>query len=57
MGKLATNAAEASWKRRMSKRGAEGQGGEDRYGSWGNDAAAMDEKPKAATAAQMAKRK
>jgi hypothetical protein len=40
----------------MSKRGAEGQGGEDRYGSWGN-AAAMDEKPKAATAAQMAKRK
>jgi hypothetical protein len=41
----------------MSKRGAEGQGGEDRYGSWGNDTAAMDEKPKAATAAQMAKRK
>jgi hypothetical protein len=42
----------------MSKRGAEGQGGEDRYGSYGDTgAAAMDEKPKAATAAQMAKRK
>jgi hypothetical protein len=42
----------------MSKRGAEGQGGEDRYGSWDTGAAAMnDEKPKAATAAQMAKRK
>lgn len=41
----------------MSKRGAEGQGGAERYGSWGNDSSAMDEKPKAATAAQMAKRK
>jgi hypothetical protein len=41
----------------MSKRGAEGQGGEDRYGSHDTGAVAMDDKPKAATAAQMAKRK
>jgi hypothetical protein len=41
----------------MSKRGAEGQGGEERYGSWDTGASAMDEKPKTATAAQMAKRK
>jgi hypothetical protein len=41
----------------MSKRGAEGQGGEERYGSWETGNTAMDEKPKAATAAQMAKRK
>jgi len=57
LGKLATNAAEACWQRRMSKRGAEGQGGEERYGSWDSGNAAMDDKPKAATAAQMAKRK
>ena len=41
----------------MSKRGAEGQGGEERYGSWDTGVANMDEKPKQATAAQMAKRK
>jgi hypothetical protein len=57
LGKLATNAAATFSRRRMSKRGAEGQGGEERYGSWDSGNAAMDDKPKAATAAQMAKRK
>jgi hypothetical protein len=57
LGKLATNAAATCSRRRMSKRGAEGQGGEERYGSWDSGNAAMDDKPKAATAAQMAKRK
>ena len=57
MGELATNATATFSRRRMSKRGAEGQGGEERYGSWDSGNAAMDDKPKAATAAQMAKRK
>ncbi|KAK5121160.1 hypothetical protein LTR85_005644 [Meristemomyces frigidus] len=41
----------------MSKRGMETQGGEERYGSMGNERDAPDDKPKAATAAQLARRK
>ncbi|KAK4542754.1 hypothetical protein LTR36_006130 [Oleoguttula mirabilis] len=41
----------------MSKRGMETQGGEERYGSMANERDAPDDKPKAATSAQMARRK
>jgi len=43
----------------MSKRGAVGQGGEDRYGGYSHQGGpdSMEEAPMKATAAQMAKRK
>lgn len=42
----------------MSKRGMDTQGGEDRYGAYpGGDEGEMADKPRQATAAQLAKRK
>jgi hypothetical protein len=41
----------------MSKRSQDSQGGDERYGGHSNNQDSMDDKPRQATAAQMAKRK
>jgi hypothetical protein len=43
---------------KMSKRGMDSQGGEERYGAMeGQDSMAQDDKPRQATSAQLARRK